>query len=182
MTSPNNLDEFTEAITHMARTAKAALCAHVGGPADSPPILLWQGEVDLSVCVLPMPSEDDPKMTAPNILSGVLNEMFVQHGKPQFVAFVSEAYMRVAANEEEVNDFRRGDLQRKFEEELDPTIAEIISVCAFSPLDTQHKVVVVKYNDNGSPEFEDYSDGEDKLVRGAIADVVRDFMVLINVG
>lgn len=182
MNTPDNLDEFTEAVVGMSQQAKAALCQHLGGPADSPPILLWQGENDLEITALPMPSDDDPQLMAPNVLAIALKEGFIQFGKPQFVAFISEAFMKLAVNPKEAEDFRRGDLQRKYQEELDPTIMEIISIYTFSPSETRHKIVTVKYNDDGMPEFGRHHLEEDKVVGGAIAHVVDEFRVLINAG
>lgn len=182
MNIPDDLDEFTEAVVGMSQQAKAALCHQLGGPADSPPILLWQGENDLEITALPMPSDDDPALMAPSILAIALKEGFVQFGKPQFVAFISEAFMKLAVNPKEAEDFRRGDLQRKYQQELDPTITEIISVYTFSPSETRHKIITVKYNDSGMPEFGRHHLEEDKVVGGAIAHVVEEFRVLINAG
>lgn len=182
MNIPNNLDEFTEAVVAMSQQAKRALCEHMSGPADSPPILLWQGDNDIEIVALPMPSQDEPHLFAPAILSGALKQGFISYGKPQYVAFISEAYMKVGVSQNEVDDFNRGDLQRKFQEELDSTVMEIISIYTFSPSETRHKIVTINYKDDGMPEFNRYSPEEDKVTGGAIADVVENFRVLINAG
>ncbi len=177
----NNLERFTETVVWMCEQAKTALCAAHGGPADAPPILLWLGETDLEIVALPMPSNDDPELIAPRILATALQEGFVQFGKPKCVAFVSEAFMKLASSQKEVDNFERGDLQRKFQDAIDFSVIEIISVYAFSPSETLHKIITVKYNDDGMPEFGRVEEDEE-VTSGAIADVVSQFRVLLNVG
>lgn len=180
--SPNTLQEFTQAVIQMSKAAKAALCAHQGGPADSPPIVLWQSEKDLEIVALPMPSDTDEQLMAPRLFETALREGFVQFGKPEFVAFITEAYMKLGASPEEAMNTRRGDLQRRFQEEMDTTIEEIISICTFSPSEVNHNIVIVRYGDDGMPEFVPFRKEEDAAMGGAIADVVRDFLVLVNAG
>jgi hypothetical protein len=178
----NNLERFTETVVEMCEQAKTALCVAHGGPVDAPPILLWLGETDLEIVALPMPSNDDPELIAPRILTMALQEGFVQFGVPKCVAFVSEAFMKLASSQKEVDNFERGDLQRKFQDSIDFSVTEIISVYAFSPSKTLHKVITVKYNDDGMPEFGRFEEDEEEVTSGAIADVVSQFRVLLNVG
>ncbi len=183
----NSLEQFTETVVWMCEQAKTALCFAHGGPADAPPVMLWLGEnawgeTDLEIVALRMPSNDDPEFTAPRILAGALQDGFVEFGKPKCVAFVSEAFMKMASSEKEVEDFVRGDLQRRFQDASDLSVVEIISVYAFSPSETMHRVITVKYNDNGMPEFGRHDEEGNQATRGAIADVVEQFRVLLNVG
>ena len=182
MSQPETLNGFTHAVVKMCQAAKSALCEHYGGPADSPPIVLWQGDDDLQIIALPMPSDTEEHLMAPRLLETALKEAFVDFGKPEFVAFISEAYMKLGATHEEAHNLRRGDLQRKFQEEMDSTIEEIISVYTFSPSEVIHKVLIVRYNDSGQPTFTPFRSEEDARVGGAIADVAKNFMVLINAG
>jgi hypothetical protein len=185
MTMPDNIDDFTYATVYMSEMAKKAICEAHGGPADSPPIMLWHGvgNEHLEVIALPMPSSDGGSESAPAILDAALRHAFVEFGKPQFVAFISEAFMATEVDPDEAKNVKRGDLQRRFEQQ-GPTddIVEIISIVTFAPPKNQvrHVVISVKYDDKGMPEFDKFGETS-QLVSGAIADVVSEFISFVNV-
>jgi hypothetical protein len=181
--TPADLDEFTSAVIHMAQYAKKSLCREVGGPADSPPVLLWHTEKDVEVVTLPIPSGDDESMSAPVVLANGLKDGFVAWGKPTYVAFVCEAYMASQVDKEEANNVKRGELQKRFESGLSEDINEIISVLTFTTEGTcQHAVIVVKYGDDGMPNFYPHEVGasEEGKFGGAIVDTVGDFLRFVN--
>lgn len=179
--TPTDLAEFTNAIVNMAKSAKSALCAATGGPADSPPIMLWHGKGEIEIVALPMPSDDEAEMTAPALLDSALRQGFIDFGKPEYVAFISEAYMRTAISEEDAKSVKRGDMQKAFQSGLTTDINEIISIVTFTPEGaSRHSVVIVKYGDDGMPEFENYFQGEEGHVGGAIMDVVSGFVKFVN--
>lgn len=186
--TPNDLSEFTKAIAIMAQAAKYALCQSHGGPADTPPVMLWHKlenahrEVsgdELEICALPMPSADDETLSAPNLFYSALTEGFVKFGKPAFVGFVSEAYMRTMSDKE--TKFQRGDLQRAFQDGVTDDINEILSIVCFTTSgEIQHQVIIVKYDDNGLPMYEELSHQNVNTKSGAIVDVINDFLKFMN--
>jgi len=179
--TPNDLSEFTKAIAIMAQAAKYALCQSHGGPADTPPVMLWhKSESDeLEICALPMPSADDETLSAPNLFYSALTDGFVKFGKPAFVGFVSEAYMRTISDED--TKFQRGDLQRAFQDGITDDINEILSIVCFTTLgEIQHQVIVVKYGDDGLPMYEQLSHENINTKSGAIVDVINDFLKFMN--
>ena len=179
---PNDLSEFTQAVTIMAQTAKYALCQSRGGPADTPPVMMWHKQDDeLEICALPMPSADDDNLSAPSLFYGALAEGFVKFGKPEFVGFVSEAFMRIVSPTADLGKFQRGDLQRAFQDGVTSDINEILSIVCFTPLgEIQHQVIIVKYGDDGLPMYETHSYEDANVGSGAIMEVINDFLKFVN--
>ena len=176
----DGLTDFIESVTNMSKKAKYALCKMHGGPADCPPVMLWKGETDeaIEICALPMPSDEEEQLSAPALFDNALKSGWVQFGKPTYVGFVSEAYMRVMS-ENDTKKYKRGDIQRAYKSGVNTNINEILSIVCFTPDGkSEMRVVIVKYDDNGLPEYETYD--EKSPVNGAIMDVINDFVKFVN--
>lgn len=174
--------EFVAYAVHSMVTAKRNLCEAEGGPADGCPILVWvvrkdDETMDVEIIGCEQPTDDLP---APDLLYQALNYAFVECGAPVFGAFVSEAYMRQAESEDEMKDFRRGELERDFHAKADTDVVECMTALCFSSDGTKrHTVIAYKYDDNGMPQFAEPENSG--LSGGAMVDVLDNFLGLLNV-
>lgn len=171
------ITEFSQAVVSVAKQAKTVLCLMERGPTDSPPMLLWCGKDDVSLCEMPLPDDDNP---AYQVLANALSEGFQQFGVPRFVSMVVEAY---SASAEYTENIARGELQEKFEM-LDPTVKEVITVLTF---DMEHEIIsdmiFYKYDDAGQPVYEEvlHEDSSGSTpAGGSIVDVITHFRDFCN--
>lgn len=167
---------FTESTVTFAKGAKLLVCSDSSGPADAPPILIWQTDDEITIIAMTPPSEEIP---APDVLHHELQQAFMEHGVPRMVGVIVEAYIKENQNPNE--EIRRGDLQRAFTQEVDPSVGEVLSVLVFDISGRRTNTVIsYKYDDNGLPSFgEEITESGDD-VQGAIADVISDFQKFVS--
>ena len=170
------LDGFAEATVNLAKAAKFMMCADFRGPTDSPPILVWCTNDDISIIPMVQPTDDCP---APDALYESLHQAFMEYGVPRFVAVVVEAYIKQDLDPEKT--IQRGDLQKAFLEASDPSVGEVLTVMAFDIAGHRSNTVIAyKYDDSGLPQFDEEIVEKGDDVQGAIADVVSDFQKFVS--
>ena len=145
-------DAFNYATVKLSQIGKQIICELERGPSDNPPILIWQGQGDDDVYLLPLEEIEDRTTMLKQSFSKALNEF----GMPRYIAVIAEAYLKKAKSIDEVKNIKHGELQERFLNEFDASIREVISITCFD-LDGHISVNVAEYtyDDTGLPVFDE---------------------------
>jgi len=178
---PDSFSRFVLSGAGMSAAGKRMMCEENRGPCDMPPTLLYATKTDVNISLMPFPTDDYP---APSLFTKCLNDAYVEWGVPLFVSFLVEAYAANSLKNPDrwTPDVGRGELQRAFVDEADPSVSEAITCFSFDLMGTMSNVIMFyKYDDAGQPIFDDpIIEQGDAKTRGAIVDVVRNFLKFVN--
>lgn len=145
----SSLEHICDELAASVQRVKTKMCRRHAGPIDAPPMLFHRldGEDELRITDF---SYGHPVTAFPLIWERILDE-----GNPDFVAVVTESYIRPHGDGEV---YRRGQYERDFKENPFSDVKEAVLITGVDLRQGRHRNTVIpfSYDDRGMPRFTRY--------------------------